>query len=181
MYEGVTEYFAQHFQVHEGLVLEDEFYKAMSSKINISKRFNDRLSFTKLSENIIDEPYAKEFYNVYCKGALIGMSLDILIQVESEGKRSLVSVMKELSEKYGKDKPFDDDAILVEIAEMTYPSIGEFLKNHVEGNTPIPYHEIFDEIGLKLSKYNIISVDENANDAKVALRNKWLNTKSNLD
>lgn len=181
MYEGVTEYFAQHFQVHEGLVSEDEFYIAMSSKINISKRFNDTLSFTKLSENIIDEPYSKEFYNVYCKGALIGMSLDILIQVESEGKRSLVSVMKELSEKYGKNKPFDDDSILDEIAEMTYPSVGIFFKKHVEGNTPIPYDKIFGKIGLKLSKYNIISADENANEATVVLRNKWLNKKSNLD
>lgn len=181
MYEGVTEYFAQHFQVHEGLVSEDEFYIAMSSKINISKQFNDTLSFTFLSEHIIDEPYASEFYNVYCKGALIGMSLDILIQFESEGKRSLVSVMKELSEKYGKEKPFEDDSILDEIAEMTYPSVGLFLKKYVEGNTPIPYDEIFGNIGLKLSKYNIISEDEKANTATVTLRNKWLNKKSNLD
>ena len=177
MYEGVTEYFAQHFQVHEGLVSENEFYITMSSKINTSKRLNDTLSFTELSENIIDEPYSKEFYNVYNKGALIGMCLDILIQVESEGKRSLVSVMKELSEKYGKDKPFEDDFILDEIAEMTYPSVDLFLKNHVEGNIPIPYDEIFGKVGLNLSKYNIISVDEEAKDAKVALRNKWLNKK----
>lgn len=179
MYEGVTEYFAQHFQVYEGLMFEDDFYLEMSRKINISKRFDDTMSFTEMSENIIEEPYAKNFYNVYCKGALIGMSLDILIREESQGKRSLVSVMKELSLKYGKDKPFEDDSIIDEITEMTYPSVGLFLKTYVEGNSPMPYDEIFDKVGLTLSKYNIIKVNENASDDKVALRNLWLHLKSN--
>jgi predicted metalloprotease with PDZ domain len=178
MYEGVTEYFAQHFQVYEGLVSEDDFYLEMSRKINISKRFDDAMSFTEMSENIIKQPYAKNFYNVYCKGALIGMSLDILIREESQGTRSLVSVMKELSLKYGKDKPFEDDLIIDEITEMTYPSVGLFLKSYVEGISPIPYDEIFDKVGLTLSKYNIIKVNEKASDAKVDLRNKWLHLKS---
>jgi predicted metalloprotease with PDZ domain len=136
------------------------------------------MSFTEMSENIIKEPYAENFYNVYCKGALIGMSLDILIREESQGARSLVSVMKELSLKYGKDKPFEDDSIIDEITEMTYPSVGLFLKNYVEGISPVPYDEIFDKVGLSLSKYNIIKVNEKASDVKVALRNKWLHLKS---
>jgi predicted metalloprotease with PDZ domain len=181
MYEGVTEYFAQHFQVYEGLMTEDEFYLEMSRKINISKRFDDTMSFTEMSENIIEEPYAENFNNVYYKGALIGMCLDILIQEESHGARSLVSLMKELSLKYGKDKPFVDNSIMDEITEMTYPSVGLFLKNYVEGNSPIPYDEIFDKVGLTISKYNIIKANENASDAKVALRTKWLHIKSHLD
>jgi predicted metalloprotease with PDZ domain len=106
------------------------------------------------------------------------MSLDILIREESQGARSLVSVMKELSLKYGKDKPFEDDSIIDEITEMTYPSVGLFLKNYVEGISPVPYDEIFDKVGLTLSKYNIIKVNEKASDVKVALRNKWLHLKS---
>ena len=69
MYEGVTEYFAQHFQVYEGLISEPEFYKRMARKILISKRLNDTMSFTEMSENITEAPYARNFYNVYMKGA----------------------------------------------------------------------------------------------------------------
>ena len=148
MYEGVTEYFAQHFQVYEGLVEPDEFYRTMNQKISTSKQMNDSMSFTTMSENVLEEPYASSYYNVYQKGALIGMCIDILMREESNGNRSMLSLMKELSAKYGKEKPFDDDTIITEITEMTYPSVGELLQTHVVGETPIDYEEFFEKVGL---------------------------------
>ncbi|HNQ27166.1 MAG TPA: peptidase M61, partial [Aquaticitalea sp.] len=59
MYEGVTEYFAQHFQVYEGLVEPSEFYEQMMNKISTSNYFDDTMSFTTMSENILDMPYAQ--------------------------------------------------------------------------------------------------------------------------
>jgi C-terminal processing protease CtpA/Prc len=56
--------------------------------------------------------------------------------------------MKELSMKYGKNKPFEDDKIITEITAMTYPSVGEFLKTHVQGDVPINYDEFFEMVGL---------------------------------
>ena len=82
-------------------------------------------------------------YNVYHKGALIGMCIDILMREESNGNRGILSLMKELSAKYGKNKPFVDDNLIAEITAMTYPSVGEFLKTHVEGDVPINYNEFF--------------------------------------
>lgn len=181
LYEGVTEYFAQHFQVHEGLISEDDFYLAMSRKINVSKYYDDELSFTEMSENITEPLYAKNYGNVYLKGALIGMCLDILIREGSHGSRSLMSLMKELSLKYGENKPFDDDLFIGELTQMTYPSVGTFLKTHVEGNTPIPYKDIFGRVGLALNQYNIISLNPNADKIEVDLRNGWLLSKGHQD
>ncbi|RBP32921.1 putative metalloprotease with PDZ domain [Oceanihabitans sediminis] len=148
MYEGVTEYFAQHFQVYEGLMSEDEFYASVLDKIRTAANLDDTMSFTVMSENVLDEPYASQYYNVYLKGALIGMCIDILMREESDGNRSMLSLMKELSTKYGKNKPFNDDTLIEEITAMTYPSIGEFLKTHVEGTTPIDYNKFFAKVGL---------------------------------
>ncbi|GAA4243899.1 MULTISPECIES: peptidase M61 [Winogradskyella] len=149
MYEGVTEYFAQHFQVYEGLSDEATFYNTMMSKIATStQHLDDAMSFTIMSENVLDEPYASQYYNVYMKGALIGMCIDILMRKESDGNRSMLSLMKELSAKYGKEKPFVDDNLIAEITAMTYPSVGEFLKTHVEGDVPINYNEFFEMVGL---------------------------------
>jgi len=156
MYEGVTEYFAQHFQVYEGLVDNTTFYNTMKSKIDVStQRLDDAMSFTIMSENVLDEPYAAQYYNVYMKGALIGMCIDILMRKESDGNRSMLSLMKELSAKYGKEKPFVDDNLIAEITEMTYPSVGEFLKTHVEGDVPINYNEFFDMVGLKTGETQV--------------------------
>ncbi len=155
MYEGVTEYFAQHFQVYEGLEEQDQFYNTIMQKIGLSKRWDDAMSFTIMSENILDEPYASNYYNVYMKGALIGMCVDILMRKESDGNRSMMSLMKELSAKYGKNKPFNDDTLIEEITAMTYPSVGEFLKTHVEGDVPINYNEFFEMVGLTMGEKEI--------------------------
>ena len=149
LYEGVTEYFAHHFQIYEGLIGEEEFYANMMSKIQTSLQLNDSMSFTEMSENILMEPYASQYYNVYMKGALIGMCIDILMREESNGQRGILSLMKELSNRYGKNKPFEDDKLFDEITELTYPSIRKFLDTHVAGNTPIDYSLIFDKVGLE--------------------------------
>ena len=56
--------------------------------------------------------------------------------------------MKELSLKYGINKPFEDDQILDEITAMTYPSVGDFFKKYVIGTTPINYDDFFNKVGL---------------------------------
>ncbi len=148
MYEGVTEYFAQHFQVYEGLSEPAKFYSELQNKIAFSKRYDDAMSFTIMSENILKDPYKDNYANVYQKGALIGMCIDILMRKESKGNRSMLSLMKELSAKYGKEKPFKDDELITEISKMTYPSVTEFIKTHVQGDVPINYDEFFKMAGL---------------------------------
>mgnify|MGYP001791343488 CR=1 FL=1 len=155
MYEGVTEYFATHFQVNKGLVKEDEFFSKIMGKINSASRMNDAMSFTKMSENILEKEYHDQYINVYQKGALIGMCIDILMREESNGERGILSLMKELSNKYGKNQPFEDDKLIEEITAMTYPSIGEFLNTHVVGGTPIDYNSFFEKVGVGVAERKI--------------------------
>ncbi|TGV04663.1 M61 family metallopeptidase [Flavivirga rizhaonensis] len=155
MYEGVTEYFATLFQVNQGLVEEAEFYNKIMSKIQQSKALNDTMSFTIMSENILKDPYKDQYLNVYQKGALIGMCIDILMREESNGNRGILSLMKELSNKYGKNKPFEDDKLIDEIVAMTYPSLREFFDTHVIGDTPINYNDFLEKAGLEFGEAKI--------------------------
>ncbi|MFS4481530.1 peptidase M61 [Hyunsoonleella sp. 2307UL5-6] len=155
MYEGVTEYFATLFQVNQGLVDKDDFYNKVMGKIKTSKRYNDAMSFTIMSENVLKDAYKDEYVNVYQKGALIGMCIDILMREASNGNRGILSLMKELSNKYGKNKPFEDDTLIAEITEMTYPSVGEFLNTHVVGDLPINYNSFFEKVGLVVGETKI--------------------------
>lgn len=148
LYEGVTEYFANHFQVNKDLITESEFYTRIMDKIKYASAMDDTMSFTEMSENVLEQPYSQNYLNVYQKGALIGMCIDILMREESKGDRGILSLMKELSLKYGINKPFDDDQILDEISVMTYPSVGNFFKQHVIGTTPINYDNFFNKVGL---------------------------------
>ena len=95
------------------------------------------------------------------------MCIDILMREESHGKRGVLSLMKELSKKYGYNKPFDDDKLIDEITAMTYPSIGEFLNKHVVGTTPIDYQEFFKKVGLEIVVTKVkTSYVLNGNDVK---------------
>ena len=157
MYEGVTEYFANLFQVNEGLIEEQEFYDRMNQKINTSKRFDDTMPFTVMSENILQEKYQDSYYNVYQKGALIGMALDIRLRELSDGQMGLLDLMKKLSEKYGKDRPFEDDQLIDDIVNLTYPEIREFFDKYVSGTTPIPYEKFFGKVGLEMKESEVPS------------------------
>ncbi len=155
MYEGVTEYFASLFQINQDLVSEDEFYAKIMDKIQMASNYDDTMSFTEMSENVLDKPYATNYGNVYQKGALIGMCIDILLREESNGNRGILSLMKELSLKYGKNKPFDDDKIFDEIVAMTYPSLKSFFDAHVIGTASINYNEFFDKMGLEVAQSRV--------------------------
>ena len=149
MYEGVTEYFANLFQVNQGLVENQDFYDRMTEKIESSRNFDDTVPFTVMSENILEDEYKDSYYNVYLKGALIGMALDIRLRELSNGEMGLLDLMKALSSKYGKDKPFQDDQLINNIVALTYPEIQDFFNTYVTGTTPIPYGEFFEKVGLE--------------------------------
>ncbi|MDN3676786.1 peptidase M61 [Flavobacterium paronense] len=152
MYEGVTEYFANLFQVNQGLITADEFYERMTGKINNASTLNDTMSFTEMSANVLVAPYKDQYLNVYEKGALIGMCIDIIIREKSNGERGILDLMKKLSKEYGVDKPFDDAELFDKITKLTYPEVGAFLNTYVAGTTPIPYDVYFAKMGVVNSK-----------------------------
>lgn len=148
MYEGVTEYFANLFQVNQGLITEAEFYTRMAGKIANASNMNDTMPFTKMSENVLNKPYKDQYLNVYEKGALIGMCIDIIIREKSNGERGILDLMQKLAIAYGPNNPFDDSALFGKITELTYPEVGQFLNTYVAGETPIPYEQFFAKMGV---------------------------------
>lgn len=147
MYEGLTEYAAHHVQVKYGKMSLNSFIDVLSEKMNIADRYNDTLPFTRMSLLCLDE-HEKEYGNVYQKGALIGMCLDIQLRHLSKGQYGTQELMADLSKKYGKDRSFNDDSLITEIVRLTYPEIGEFFKKYVMGNEPIPYGKYLEMVGL---------------------------------
>lgn len=172
LYEGVTEYFANLFQINQGLIDEAEFYSRINTKINRADSLNDNMPFTEMSTNVLKSPYMEQFPNVYEKGALIGMCLDIIIRDNSNGKRGLLDLMQQLSQKYGVTKPFNDDDLFAKITALTYPEVGDFLQTYVSGPTPIPYAEYLRRVGITKAteKANYTATDS----SKTILKEAWL-------
>lgn len=151
MYEGVTEYFANLFQINQGLISEEDFYNRIAEKIEEAKALNDTMPFTEMSTNVLKQPYKDQYLNVYQKGALIGMCIDIIIREKSNGQRGILDLMQKLSNEYGVSKPFNDAELFDKITALTYPEVGDFLKTYVAGPTPIPYEVYLAKVGLAKS------------------------------
>lgn len=149
LYEGVTEYNAHLSQVQAGITTEADFVKTMAQKMTGNDQFRaDTVSFTKMSRNILNPPYDRLFGNVYQKGALIAMCLDMKLRKLSGGKKGIQTLLADLSKFYGKEKSFNDAELFDKIAGLTYPEIRTFFAKHVEGTEPLPYAEVLAYAGV---------------------------------
>jgi len=94
----------------------------------------------------------------------------------------LKDLKHDLGVKFGKDKYFEDDALFSVITDLTYPEIGPFFANYVEGTQPIPYEQYFGYAGIKVippaaddkSKAAKLVMNPDATPDQIALRNIWL-------
>ena len=152
MYEGVTEYFANLFQINQGLIDETDFLNRMAEKIEQAKNLDDTMPFTTMSANVLKSPYKEQYLNVYQKGALIGMCIDIIIREKSNGERGILNLMQQLSKEYGVHKAFNDEELFAKITALTYPEVGNFLSTYVSGPTPIPYEIFLAKVGVSKTK-----------------------------
>ena len=148
LYEGSTEYHAHMVQEKYGLISPEEFLKRMSDKITSSRRsYNDSLPFTEMSRNVLG-PYGRQFGNVYQKGALINMCIDILLLQHSNGRTGLLKLIRDLSQQYGKQRGFVDSTFFDVLEKLTFPQLRQFLDTYVAGTSPLPIKDIMNIVGI---------------------------------
>lgn len=153
LYEGLTEYAAHHAQAKAGLIGYDYFFQTMMDKYrNSITEYNDTVPFTFMSKHVLTPHYHKQYNNVYEKGAVISMCLDIMMRYYSDGKYGTQELMRDLAKQYGKNKSFKDKDLFNDIEKLTGPEVRKFLNEHVAGPKPLPLVEIFKMVGLDLIK-----------------------------
>lgn len=153
LYEGMTEYAAHHAQVKGGLINLEQFLNTMLQKYqNSLESYNDTMSFTYMSKHVLEEKIHTQYTNVYEKGAVIGMCLDIILREKSKGEYGTQNLMKDLAGKYGKHHSFNDADLFNDIEKFTYPEIGDFLRRYVGGHEPLPMQAILAKVGIAFEK-----------------------------
>ncbi|MBB3698811.1 peptidase M61 [Flammeovirga yaeyamensis] len=149
LYEGVTEYFAGLALVKNGVIDRTTYMNSIGKKIlNSTKLYNRNIAFTTMSKGCLDK-YGDQYPNVYEKGALIALGLDLVILEHSNGTQNLRDLMLKLSKKYGSDKPFKDEELFTVIGELSgIPETTTYLKKYVDSNTPLPLEEMMAKVGI---------------------------------
>ena len=150
LYEGITEYFAGISQVKGGVITKDEYIRELlRAKLKTSDKFpNEKMSFTEMSENVLDKPYEKQYLQVYQRGAVIGALLDIRIMELTDGEMTLRDVILELRNRYGPNKSFKDEDIIAEFVSIVHPDLQEFFDRYITGQEDLPSSEYLAKVGI---------------------------------
>lgn len=173
LYEGVTEYFAHLIKYKGGVYSPKEYLKEMENKIVQGLSFPvNEMSFTEMSENVLEEKYHKQYGQVYQRGAVLAMLLDAEIQRLTDGKKSLIEIMLVLYSRYGAYKSFDEEKFIAELVKEVHPDLQTFFDAYISGKNQwqpnnqlnyvgIVYHESLTEQAM------LVAVNETDNDIKI--------------
>ena len=151
LYEGVTEWAALALQLRGNIMSLDKYLDQMTMKLYTNDGFDSGISLTQLGKNATT--LQDQYVNIYHKGAITAGMLDLLLLQKSKGKRGLREVVNELSLKYGSNKPFSEVGFFEELEQLTYPEVGEFVKNYIMGTTPLPLKEYFENVGINYTPF----------------------------
>lgn len=148
LYEGITEYNSIIAQSRAGIIDLSETLELFSDKMSNARGYDEGLPMTVASKFALG--FAEDQYqNVYEKGALIGLALDLKLRELSGGKTGLTDLLQDLWKTYGEHTYFPEDSLFDIMAKRTDPSLREFFARYVEGAEPLPFEELFGAIGIE--------------------------------
>lgn len=182
LYEGCTEYFSMLALAQDTTTSEVEFFAEMNGKISASSNPKmNTFSLVTLSKRVLEPEYQKIYPIIYEKGAVTAFLLDLEIRRLTNWKMDLLGMIRQLTNKYGPDKPFDDDELYEEMYKVVHPDLKNFVDKYIVGFERLPYNSLMDMIGysvkdsiqkkaFQFSQANL-SIDRNITD-KVVLRSR---------
>ena len=154
LYEGITEYFAGISQLKGGVIDKEEYIQSLlRGKIRAADRYpTAKMSFTEMSENVLKNPYKKQYGQVYQRGALMGALLDIRIMELTGGEKDLHDIILALRDVYGPNKSFKDPQIIAEFVALVHPDLQEFFDDYVTGRNELPTKEYLNKVGIEYDR-----------------------------
>jgi predicted metalloprotease with PDZ domain len=146
LYEGTTEWAAHILQLRDSLITLKQYLQVLQGKLNANDSFDPNLSLTSLGVHSTE--LTDQYGNIYQKGALVSVLLDIRLLQLSHGRMGLRELLLRLSKEYGKKRAFSEAKFFDELAAMTFPQIGDFINRYLKGTEKLPVREYFGWLGI---------------------------------
>ncbi|MDF1502908.1 hypothetical protein [Roseisolibacter sp. H3M3-2] len=180
LYEGTTEWAAQKMQQEGGLMPLERYLAVVAQKAQVDRRgYDASYSLLDLARTSYTAEGARQYGNIYMRGALAAGLLDILLLRESEGRRGLRALVLDLAREYGKSRPFPEDSLIALVGARTSPAVRDFFARHVERAEPLPLREYYGWLGIDVVEdangmVQRLVARPDASPAHLRLREAWL-------
>ncbi len=150
-YEGVTEWASDILQLRDYLISTEDYLNQVSNKLTINDGFDQNLPLTELGVKAVEKQ--DQYFNIYNKGAVVAALLDIRLLELSNGKKGLRELVLDLLKKYGAEKSISEKNFFNDLVAMTYPEIGDFIKNYISGAEKLPVKDYFGKLGIEYNEF----------------------------
>lgn len=166
IFEGFTSYYDDQVLLRTNLIDETRYLSLIQKTINGVCSGTGRLKQS-IADSSFDawNKYYKQDENslnaivsYYTKGSLVALGLDLLIQKESGGKKSLDDVMRLLWKKFGRDfyskspkKGLREEQVIPLIKEATGIDTTEFVTRYALGTEDVPLDKLWAAQGIQVS------------------------------
>jgi predicted metalloprotease with PDZ domain len=180
LYEATTEWAAHAMQLRAGLKSPDDYMKKVLQKMQIDRAaFDSSYSLRDLALTSYSDSGAKQYGNIYMRGALTIGLLDIRMLELSEGKQGLQDVVLDLAGRYGKRRAFPEATFVDTLVALTHPEIRDFFDRYVWESERLPIREYYAKLGIRLvedaeGRPLGFEIDPSPTPPQRALREAWL-------
>jgi predicted metalloprotease with PDZ domain len=184
LYEGLTEWASEKMQLDGGLRSLDGYLQAVAQKWNTDRsRYDSTYSLSKLAATSFTQEGARQFGNIYQRGAIVSGLLDIKLLQLSDGRYGLRNLVVDLARDYGRKRPFPEDSLFQIIAARTSPEVLDFFSRYVRGTERPPVKEYYALLGIDLIETDRglpqrFVVRPDATPQQLRLREAWLRSGS---
>jgi len=148
LYEGTTEWASDMLQLRDGLIDLEQVLAQVKDKLLTDDQFDKNYSLQKLSLTPYTPEGIKQYPNIYYRGALVPLIMDIFLLEKTGGKRGLREVILDLSKKYGSKKAFSEENFFNEFVSLTHPEMQTLIDKYIIRAEPLPIAEYFDKLGV---------------------------------
>lgn len=179
LYEGVTEWASEKMQLDGGLMSLEEYLGNVVNKMRFDRaRFDTTYSLTRLALTSYTADGARQYGNIYMRGAVVAGLLDIRLLQLSGGRSGLRDLVRGLAREYGPRRPFPEDSLYAIIAARTSPEVLDFFARYIDGSERPPLREYYALIGMDVVEENGLPTrivpNPDATPEQLYLRQAWL-------
>jgi len=168
--EGITTYYGYLFLLQSGLWTREQFLNHLADEIYTLEREPGRKLmsaesssfnawFFDRSPQMQETNFANTTISYYNKGALLAMLLDLEIRSRTQGRKSLLDMMRLMYQEfyqspaasyYGSGRGFEENDVVEALDSITGSDFAPFFERYVSGTDALPYQYALAMGGLQL-------------------------------
>lgn len=145
-YEGFAQYTALKIGVELNQISFGDFLNTLEQAYNLAARRSQPISLIEASKN----RWLGENSSVYAKGLAVAFLFDVALLRESNGKRDLIFLLRQIYEKHKKPNQAQDGNTAILKFSESYKELSPLIEDYVKGVKRLDFERYLNQTGIEI-------------------------------